>query len=727
MHAVFLQVASIGVGCGRHRNSAPEEIRMQEHHWAEELLRSHPDGIMLMNDAYVLQFVNQHYLQMWGFTEQSVYGMTSSERFAYQASLLANPEDDAFALRLLKLGLDEPKPRYFKLKDGRWLERIAYRYMPFGTSAGIVSQWRDVTGKYLQEMAIQYERDLMHSMMDSVPDQIFFKDRESRFIRINASLAKRYGLDSPEQAVGKSDADFYSAEHAAQTRREELEIMRTGTPVFNQLHHEVWSDGTEAWNVSMKMPLRDATGRTIGTYGVAHDITEHKKTEALIWQQANFDALTGLPNRRMLRDRWEQAVNSHKRSGHGLALLILDLDHFKEVNDTLGHSVGDQLLVAASKRIAGCLRTSDTLARMGGDEFAIILTDQMSVTYVGDIVHKIVCCMDDAFDLLDQCVFVSVSVGVTLYPQNGESFDELLKLSDQAMYEAKKKGRNRFCFFTPALQERSSNRLRMAHDLHIAVREQQFHLVYQPIVNLRSGAIQKAEALIRWNHPQQGLIPPSEFIPLAESIGLIEEIGEWVFRSAAHMVRHWRNEVDASMQISVNKSPLQFQSKRPQGSDWSEYLHSIDVAPEAIVVEITEGLLLDASEWVQQQLQTTRQSGLRLSLDDFGTGYSSLSYLHRYDIDFLKIDQSFMRELRQGSKNLTLCKAIIRMGHELGIQIIAEGIESTLQRDLLMEADCDFAQGYLFAKPMLPNEFLEFVRSRAGAITPYCATPPQSR
>ncbi|MBT0571392.1 EAL domain-containing protein [Curvibacter sp. CHRR-16] len=686
---------------------------MQEHHWAEQLLRSHPDGIALMNDAYVLQFVNQHYLEIWGFTEQSAYGMTPSERFAYQADLLANPQEDAFALRLLKLGLDEPKSRYFKLKDGRWLERIAYRFMPLGSCTGIVSQWRDVTGKYLQDMATQYERDLMHSMMDSVPDQIFFKDLKSRFIRINASLAKRYGLDRPEQAVGKSDADFYSAEHAAQTRREELEIMRTGTPIFNQLHHEVWNDGTEAWNVSMKMPLRDATGKTIGIYGVAHDITEHKKAEALIWQQANFDALTGLPNRRMLRDRWEQAVKSHKRSGHGLALLILDLDHFKEVNDNLGHAVGDQLLVAASKRIGACLRASDTLARMGGDEFAIILTDQVSDTYVGDIVHKIVSCMDDAFDLSGQCIFVSVSVGVTLYPQNGESFDELLKLSDQAMYEAKEQGRNRFCFFTQALQERSSNRLRMAHDLHIAVREQQFHLVYQPIVDLRSGAIHKAEALIRWNHPQQGAIPPSEFIPLAESIGLIEEIGEWVFRTAAQTVRQWRSEVDPLMQISVNKSPLQFQRKVPQGADWVEYLHSINLAPDAIVVEITEGLLLDASEWVRQQLQTTRQSGLRLSLDDFGTGYSSLSYLHRYDIDFLKIDQSFMRELRPGSKTETLCKAIIRMGHELGIQIIAEGIENSVQRDLLVEADCDFAQGYFFAKPMLPDEFLEFIRKTA--------------
>ncbi|MDD2879331.1 MAG: EAL domain-containing protein [Rhodoferax sp.] len=685
---------------------------MVAHHWAEALLRAHPDGIALMDDAYMLQFANQNYLEMWGFSEKSAYGMTGSERFEYQLGLLAKPESDAFALRLLNYGVDAQTPRYFELKDGRWLERITYRHKAIGGHDGIVSHWRDVTGQHMEVIASQHERDLMHSMMDSVPDQIFFKDLESRFIRINSSLAKRYGLDDPAQAVGKSDADFFSADHAAQTRTEELEIMQTGTPVFNQLHHEVWNDGKAAWNVSMKMPLRDANGQIIGTYGIAHDITEHKKAEALIWRQANFDALTGLPNRRMLRDRWEQAVNNHKRNHQGLALLILDLDHFKEVNDSLGHAVGDELLVQVSKRIEDCLRVTDTLARMGGDEFAIILTDLTPETDVGDIAHKVIGCLGAAYELAGHTVFVTASIGVTLFPQDGESFDELLKLADQAMYEAKRNGRNGFYFFTSALQERARNRLQMAEDLHVALREQQFYLVYQPIVDLRTGDIRKAEALIRWRHQARGVVSPGEFIPLAESIGLIEDIGEWVFQTAAQKVRDWRAQIDPGFQISVNKSPLQFQSKRRQASDWADYLRSVDLTPDAIVVEITEGLLLDASEWVKQQLLSTRQSGMHLSLDDFGTGYSSLSYLHRYDIDVLKIDQSFMRDLHPGSKNHTLCKAIIRMAHELGMQVIAEGIENTLQRDLLIEADCDFGQGYLFAKPLLPAEFLNLAHKK---------------
>lgn len=696
--------------------------KMKAHLWADAILRSHPDGIALLDDCYELLFANTQYLTIWGFTAQNAFRMTSNERFEYQVNMLADPEKDAFPLRLIGHDAVSQKPSYFHLKDGRWLERIAYRHMVGTEDLGIVSQWRDVTGSHLENLSAQHERDLMHSMMDSVPDQIFFKDCQSRFIRINTSLAKRYGLDDPAQAIGRSDADFYSAEHAAQTQREELEIMSTGSPVFNQLHHEVWHDGREAWNVSMKMPLRDASGCIIGTYGIAHDITEHKKAEALIWRQANFDTLTGLPNRRMLRDRWEQVLNTHKRHGHGLGLLILDLDQFKEVNDSLGHAFGDQLLTLVSRRVEACLRSTDTLARMGGDEFAVILTDLLPSADVGDIAQKIVTSFAEAFDLGGHRVFVSASIGVALYPQNGESFDELLKLADQAMYEAKSNGRNGFFFFTSALQERANKRLRMANDLHVALERQQFYLVYQPIVDLKDGSIHKAEALIRWKHPERGLIPPCEFIPLAESIGLISEIGEWVFRSAAQQVQVWQTKLHPDMQIAVNKSPLQFQSKAGQAHEWAAYLRSCNITPDAIVVEITEGLLLDASESVQRQLMTLRSDGMHVSLDDFGTGYSSLSYLHRFDIDFLKIDQSFMQDLHEGSKNLTLCKAIIQMAHELGMQVIAEGIETQHQKDLLLQAGCDFGQGYFFAKPLLPDDFLVLAQTDQCA----CLAPPSA-
>ncbi len=663
-----------------------------------------------MNDRYQVLFANPQYGAIWGLTLAELKALTTEERFSQQLAMLANPQADALMLRMMIPGTDAPSTSHFKLKNGQWYERLVYNHRVMGENFGVVVQWRNVTDSHNKLLVVQHERDLMHSMMDSVPDQIFFKDRDSRFIRINTSLAKRYGLTDPTEAVGKSDADFYSADHAAQTRSEELEIMRTGKPVMNQLHNEFWSDGREAWNVSMKMPLFDTRGEVIGTYGIAHDITEHKKAEALIWKQANFDALTGLPNRRMLRDRWEQALNSHKRSGHGLALLMLDLDHFKEVNDTMGHAVGDELLVEASTRISHCLRATDTLARMGGDEFAIILTDLVGTTNIGDLTQKIVSSLHQPFALAGNTVVISASIGISLFPQDGEGIDDLLKLADQAMYEAKRQGRNGFSFFTAVLQEKAQQRVRMAHDLRRALAAGEFHLVYQPIIDMATGAVTKAEALIRWNHPESGLISPAEFIPVAESIGLIVEIGDWVFRTAAQQVKQWRQNGLPNLQVSVNKSPLQFQNKQGQVYDWGNYLASIGLPPEAIVVEITEGLLLDASPQVQNEFAKMREIGLKVSLDDFGTGYSSLSYLQRFDIDYVKIDQSFMKDLCEGSKNLTLCKAIVRMSHELGMQVIAEGLETELQRNFLAQSGCNFGQGYFYSHPVIATEFEDYCR-----------------
>ena len=678
---------------------------------ASTILESHPDGIVVMSDHYEVLFVNRQYGQMWNLPLPLLKAMTPQERFAHQLNMLANPQADALPLRMMTPLANTPNATHFKLRNGRWYERMVYDHVVKGERFGLVVEWRDVTDSYSNLLIANHERDLMHAMMDSVPDQIFFKDRDSRFIRINTSLAKRYGLSDPELAVGKSDADFYSVEHAAQTRAEEVEIMRTGQPMLNQMHHETWSDGRDTWNVSMKMPLLDARGEVIGTYGIAHDITEHKKVEALIWKQANFDALTALPNRRMLRDRWEQALHSHKRSGHGLALLMLDLDHFKEVNDTLGHAVGDDLLIEASRRIAHCLRSTDTLARMGGDEFAIILTDLVGTTNIGDLTQNVVDSLHLPFALAGQEVLISASVGISLFPQDGEGIDELLKLADQAMYEAKNKGRNRFSFFTSALQEKAQQRVRMTHDLRQAMAGNEFYLVYQPIIDLATGRVSKAEALIRWKHPQRGLVPPSEFIPVAESIGLIMDIGNWVFRTAAQQVKIWRQSDWPDLQVSVNKSPMQFQGKLGQAEEWREFLASIDLPSEAITVEITEGLLLDASPQVQFELTKMREIGIKVSLDDFGTGYSSLSYLQRFDIDFVKIDQSFMEELAEGSKNLTLCRAIVRMTHELGMAVIAEGVETELQRDLLTQAGCNFGQGYLFSRPLTAAEFEAFCRA----------------
>ena len=442
------------------------------------------------------------------------------------------------------------------------------------------------------------------------------------------------------------------------------------------------------------------------------DVTEKKKSEAMIWQQANFDALTELPNRRMFHDRLEHDIVKSRRDGQRIAILFIDLDHFKEINDTLGHHQGDILLVDAARRIRSCVRQSDTVARLGGDEFTVILSDLSEVSPVDSIAQKILGVLQAPFQLGEEQAFVSASIGITLYPDDAHDVDDLLKHADQAMYAAKGAGRNRFSYFTPALQVAALNRMRLTNDLRSALKGDQFRVFFQPIVHLHTGKIHKAEALIRWQHPQRGLVSPLEFIPLAEASGLILDIGEWVFKESARWARRWRAEHDGRFQVSVNQSPLEFQREGKGYEGWFEHLDTLGLDGDAVVVEITEGLLLDASTGVTDKLLALRDAGIQVALDDFGTGYSSLSYLKKFDIDYLKIDRSFTRNLAPNTSDMALSEAIIVMAHKLGLKVIAEGVETQQQCDLLRDAGCDYGQGYLFAKPMPGEEFDALLRSQ---------------
>jgi diguanylate cyclase (GGDEF)-like protein len=413
----------------------------------------------------------------------------------------------------------------------------------------------------------------------------------------------------------------------------------------------------------------------------------------------------------MFHDRLAHDIVKSQRERSSLAVLFIDLDHFKEVNDTLGHHQGDILLVDAARRISACVRKSDTVARLGGDEFTVILSTLGQTERVELIAQQIIDSLRAPFALGQEQAFVSASIGITLYPDDARDIDDLLKHADQAMYAAKGAGRNRYSFFTPALQVAALNRMRLTNDLRGALAGGQFALYFQPIVHLESGRVHKAEALIRWNHPQRGVVSPLEFIPLAEASGLICDIGEWVFRESAQWVRRWRREHQADFQVSVNQSPLEFQREDGSYEAWLAHLRALELPGQSVVVEITEGLLLDANTAVSNKLLQLRDAGIQVALDDFGTGYSSLSYLKKFDIDYLKIDRSFTRNLAPDSSDMALSGAIIVMAHKLGLKVIAEGVETPEQRDLLAAAGCDYGQGYLFAKPMPADEFDAFLRS----------------
>lgn len=541
-------------------------------------------------------------------------------------------------------------------------------------------------------------------------------DHNKKIIAVNPAFTATKGYTA-EEAIGQSIDILKSDRH-------EDNFMHQ---VYNTLHKtgswegEFWTtskDGTSHFEWVRINTIYDDHGNILNFVILASDITKRKESEDLIWKQANFDGLTGLPNRILFQDRFKEAIKKTKRAKLPLALLFIDLDEFKEVNDSMGHHVGDILLKEAAKRLTSCVRESDTvahyesIARVGGDEFTIILSELKDVTSVERIAQNILDKIAKPYQLGNDIAYISASIGITLYPDDSDDMKILMTNADQAMYAAKSAGKNRFSYFTKSMQVNVQKRVQLTKDLHDAIAKQQFHLVYQPIVNLRTNKIHKAEALIRWQHPKKGLISPADFIPIAERSGMINEIGNWVFLEALKQSQIWRESINPTFQISINKSPVQFQNvsnNERQTLSWPAHLQQHGIAGDCIAVEITEGLLLDSNTHVYKHLLDFRDAGIQVSLDDFGTGYSSLSYLKKFDIDYIKIDQSFVQNLERDSDNMVLCQAIIVMAHKLKLKVIAEGIETEEQLALLKFAGCDFGQGYFLSKPLSAEDFESFM------------------
>lgn len=577
---------------------------------------------------------------------------------------------------------------------------VTINYMRFGDEEYNCGYIRDITKRKQMEEALQ----LSSMVLQNSGEAMLVTDENNEIIAINPAFTKITGY-SLEEVKGKNPRMFQSGRHAPAFFQAMWDlIVSTG-----QWQGEIW-DKSRNGAIQAKWltinTIRNKDGSIHRYVALFSDITEKKKSEELIWRQANFDTLTGLPNRDMFRDRLGQEVKKSIRAELPLALLLIDLDQFKEVNDTLGHAVGDMLLKEAARRISACVRESDTVARLGGDEFTIVISEISDKTHVEDVAQKITSKLAEPFHLGNEVVYISASIGITLYPNDSIDIDALMKNADQAMYVAKNKGRNRFSYFTVSLQDSAQRRLRLTNDLRGALDAGQLSIHFQPIVALSTGRIHKAEALIRWNHAEQGMVSPAEFIPLAEETGLIHEIGDWVFKESARWAKHWRKEYSPDFQVSVNKSPVQFRSENHNlASAWSEFLRELELPGASIVIEITEGLLLNAEADVVKELLRLRDADIQVAIDDFGTGYSSLSYLKKFDIDYLKIDRAFVNTLETDADDMALSEAIIVMAHKLGLQVIAEGVETEGQRNLLAKAGCDFAQGFLFSKPVPPEEF----------------------
>nr|WP_315257894.1 EAL domain-containing protein [uncultured Duganella sp.] len=463
-------------------------------------------------------------------------------------------------------------------------------------------------------------------------------------------------------------------------------------------------DGRDLWTTLITNPIFGADGGYRGALALVSDITDTRASAELIWQQANFDTLTALPNRHMFHDRLDLELKKARREGTQLGLLFIDLDGFKQVNDTLGHAQGDALLVEAARRIGVCVRSTDTVARLGGDEFTVILTGLEQASSVERIAQGMLATLSRPFALEAAQPSVSASIGIALYPADAASPEDLLRSADQAMYAAKQEGRNRYSYFTRDLQLAAQARQQTTLDMRVALQQGQFELHYQPIVNLRNGRIERAEALLRWRHPQRGLLAPAAFLPSAESGGLMLEIGDWVFRQAARQARLWQDELGAGFQVSVNQSRAQLRGDTELYVEWLRHAAELGLAPRSMVLEIAEGVLMEGRSPAAERLRELREMGLQVALDNFGTGYSSLSHLKHFGIDLLKLDHSFIQQLAYDSGDLAMCEALIVMAHKLGLRVVAEGVETTTQSGLLSMAGCDYAQGYVFAGALPADE-----------------------
>ena len=440
-----------------------------------------------------------------------------------------------------------------------------------------------------------------------------------------------------------------------------------------------------------------------------HYSIERKRYQVQLERQANYDALTGLPNRNLLHDRLRQAVHS-QRTPRNIAVVFMDLDHFKFVNDSLGHSVGDKLLKAMGERLRSVLREGDTVGRVGGDEFVLILNDQSNEEVIFRAMQRISAKVAEPLTLDGKELYVSASAGISLYPQDGRDVDTLLKNADAAMYRAKEHGRSNFQFYTSEMNERVNDRLALEHALRRALERQEFTLHYQQKVELRSGQLIGAEALVRWLNPEWGLVRPARFIPIAEETGLIVQLGEWVIHEACRQTRAWLQAGLEPGIVSVNLSARQFRAEGLVRAV-SRILQETGLDPASLEMELTESMVMHNVEAAIATLQGLKSLGISLSVDDFGTGYSSLSYLKDLPIDTLKIDRSFVRDIRGGSEaeDGILAQAIISLGHALHLKVIAEGVETDAQLHFLKRNGCDQVQGFLYGEPVAPEQFAQLL------------------
>jgi diguanylate cyclase (GGDEF)-like protein len=553
------------------------------------------------------------------------------------------------------------------------------------------------------------QRDLLAKVLDNIPLRVFWKDRHSVYRGCNLRFARDAGVAVPAAIVGRRDEELPGRSQEADVyHRRDQRVIDTGQPLLDYEELRRFADGREAMVVGSLLPLQLGDGSVDGVLGVYGDVTEQRNTESRLRHLALSDQVTGLPNQILFKDRLEQAIIAARHGQRTLGLICLDIDNFQKVNNTFGHAVGDEVLRLVGERLRQSLYNTDTLGRMGGDIFVLLLRELAHKDDITLVLRKLRRALVQPLGVAGHELFVTVSIGVALYPDDGGDAETLLKNADTALHKAKESGRNGYQLYSPVMNASALMRLSLEGQLRKALELQQLEVYFQPQVDARSGRLVGAEALVRWRHPELGMVAPGDFIPLAEETGMIVDIGAWVLNEACIMSREWGEQGLPLERVAVNLSPLQFRHHDLVTTICSALLDS-GLDPSLLELEITESAVMHDVDKAADILRYFREMGVKVAIDDFGTGYSSLSLLKKFPITLLKIDRAFIHGTDQHEDDRAIVTAIIAMGHQLGLKVLAEGVESEAQRTFLRESGCDELQGYLFSRPLPPAQFHEYL------------------
>ena len=688
---------SLGAMVLKARERAELALRQQQRQ-LNAALENMTHGLCMFDAEGRTILFNRRYSEVMGLPPEYLQGVSLLDQFKRRKASGTFADDPEKFFAAVQESMRQGKTMMREVVRGKSILRIVDQPIEGG---GWVATYEDITEQRRAERERDQNREFLDRLIDNVPSAIFVKSAVDRtYILVNRAGESFWGKTRHEM-VGRTAEEIFPPSEAKRIEGRDDELVQSGQPLFEE--REILTSGDRLRSVfSRRLVIRDKNGAPQYVLGVIDDVTERKAAEERIAHLAHYDPLTDLPNRVLFREQLEKELSLVRR-GAQLAVLYLDIDHFKSINDTLGHPVGDELLKRVAHRLRSCLRDSDMISRLGGDEFAIIQTgiqDPKDAEGLAQRLREAV--TNSAYDLNGHLTTADLSIGIALAPDDGSEIDDLVKHADLALYGAKAEGRANYRFYEPEMNARMKRRSALETDLRQAIANKEFELYYQPLVNLQTGLIAGCEALLRWRSPKHGMVPPLEFIPVAEETGLINPIGEWVLRQACREAMNWPSHVS----VAVNISPVQFRNPGLALTVLAS-LTASGLPARRLELEVTESVLMQNNETTLATLHQIRDLGVRISMDDFGTGYSSLSYLRRFPFDKIKIDRSFIGDLSKDDEALAVVRAILTLAGSLKMATTAEGVETADQKTLLKSLGCDQMQGYLFSAPRQAGEIID--------------------